>query len=246
MLIDSFIGVYAICKYYSPTKYNIDALLNKYFWFSERENLNDPFDLAGFSNSVMQWLLCSVVSGNPTLGYMLTELPSSSKLDFFKEYASCSFSRSPFNRLMWAYYTNNYQGWCLVFRTREVLKGSNEELREVIYVDDTLVPIDNNITIDFQKDPEVLLRIKHKDWQHEQEERIIIKRINNNFKREWADDILMAVIVGHNINEGNLTMISKYCYDNNIDLFQTKQSMSFDLDIYQLRNATNKCHPDIT
>lgn len=242
MLIDSFCEEYAICKYYSPTEYNIDALLNKYFWFSKRENLNDPFDLAGFSNSTMQWLLCSVASGNPTLGYMLTELPSSSQLDFFKEYASCSFSRSPLNRLMWAYYTNNYQGWCLVFNKCEILKNSNEELRNIIYVDDNLIPINNNITIDFQKEPEVLLRIKHKDWQHEQEERLIINIIDNNFKREWANNILQAIIVGHNIKDTYLSKISKYCYDNNIDLFQTKLSMSFDLDTYRLKDTANNCY----
>ena len=34
-----------IYKYYAPNEYNLDALLNHYFWFSKRECLNDPFEL---------------------------------------------------------------------------------------------------------------------------------------------------------------------------------------------------------
>ena len=37
-----------IYKYYAPNEYNLDALLNHYFWFSKRECLNDPFDVANF------------------------------------------------------------------------------------------------------------------------------------------------------------------------------------------------------
>ena len=41
-----------ICKYYSPSDNNLDSLRNKYFWFSKREFLNDPFDLGFSKNSI--------------------------------------------------------------------------------------------------------------------------------------------------------------------------------------------------
>lgn len=218
---------FEICKYYAPTEYNLDALYNGYFWFSKRERLNDPFDLAGFRNYRTQWLANSGLLAPSFLAKIVDE---NGKIDFYKEYASCSFTRSPLNRLMWAYYTNNYQGWCLVFRTRNILKQPNEQLKEVIYVNDKFKPIDPNVTLDYEKEPEILLRVKHEDWAHESEERIIIKRNNNDFKRAWASNILASIIVGHNMNEAFKSILTSYGKEKHIPVYITEQGIDFNLE----------------
>lgn len=222
---------FEICKYYAPTEYNLDALYNGYFWFSKRERLNDPFDLAGFRNYRTQWL---ANSGLLTPSFLAMIADMNGKVDFYKEYASCSFTRSPLNRLMWAYYTNNYQGWCLLFQTRNLLKLPTEKLKEVIYVDDKFKPINPGTSLDYKKEPEILLRVKHRDWVHETEERIIIKRNDSDFKRTWASNILSCIIVGHHINEAFKSLLTLYGKDHNVPVYITEQGADFKLAAKQL------------
>lgn len=208
-----------ICKYYAPTEYNLDALYNEYFWFSKRENLNDPFDLAGFAIKKRDNI--------EFLDYYRDKF-GLANFDIFKEYALCSFTKSYRNRLMWAYYSCNYTGWCLTFRTSNILMNDNANLQTVIYIDD------NSMSKDIIRNQEDLLLIKHYDWKHEQEERILIKRQDNNFKRRWAKGILGSIIIGHNINESYRSLIKTYCENNNVSLYTTKIGYDFNILIEQI------------
>ena len=99
-----------VYKYYSPKCYNIDAIINRYFYFSKIGTLNDPFD-------------CSI--------YILRMLkidrliPNSAKLNLERElskYGTCSFSRTPNNMVMWAHYADNYKGFVVEFDDHEFEK----------------------------------------------------------------------------------------------------------------------------
>lgn len=151
-------------KYYS-TKYLTDyfsTLQNRQFYFSSVEQLNDPFDLYGGRciigqyQLVRHWLnvIYDVISeqnsvakediSRYTTGVLLTFLQT------FVQYASCSFSRVPLERLMWAHYADSHRGFCLEFE----FPDDTTELQKVLYVDRLpyAAPVKSKIETDIDAD----------------------------------------------------------------------------------------------
>ncbi len=135
-----------VYKYYSPyalSEERFPTLQNRQFYFSSVEQLNDPFDLYGGRciigqyQLVRHWLnvIYDVISeqnsvakkdiNRYTTGVLLTFLQT------FVQYASCSFSRVPLERLMWAHYADSHKGFCLGFE----FPDDTTELQKVFYVD---------------------------------------------------------------------------------------------------------------
>lgn len=151
-------------KYYS-IKYLTDyfaTLQNRQFYFSSVEQLNDPFDLYGGRciigqyQLVRHWLnvIYDVISeqnsvakediSRYTTGVLLTFLQT------FVQYASCSFSRVPLERLMWAHYADSHRGFCLEFE----FPDDTTELQKVLYVDRLpyAAPVKSKIETDIDAD----------------------------------------------------------------------------------------------
>lgn len=151
-------------KYYS-TKYLTDyfsTLQNRQFYFSSVAQLNDPFDLYGGRciigqyQLVRHWLnvIYDVISeqnsvakediSRYTTGVLLTFLQT------FVQYASCSFSRVPLERLMWAHYADSHRGFCLEFE----FPDDTTELQKVLYVDRLpyAAPVKSKIETDIDAD----------------------------------------------------------------------------------------------
>lgn len=222
-----------IYKYYSPTEYNLDALLNQYFWFSKREYLNDPFDLGNFR--VGRKLL----SVNNILRMLTTKYQGDEAIDtlsnikqLIPEYACCSFSRSPLNKQMWAYYSKDYTGWCLCFEKGELKTKNESPLLPVIYVDNNLQPISSNTNYKQygQSTNENLVRrilcTKHESWQHEEEERIILKIKNETkgAKRQWGSYKLNSIIMGNKISEAYCNILKRIATDRQCALLEIQTS----------------------
>ena len=195
-----------IYKYYPPTEYSLDALLNHYFWFSKRELLNDPFDLGNFSKgrtifNMRQFVIKSIIN---RLGLDINEQLLSSLLP---QYASCSFSRDLFNKQMWAYYAKDYHGWCLEFEVGKLNTKNDAPLLPAIYVDNNFQLLNPSIdnSLYGSKAIEQLIRqvlcTKHESWQHEEEERIVLemKKQGNGDARKWGTYKLLSITMGNKI-----------------------------------------------
>ena len=78
-----------IYKYYAPNEYNLDALLNHYFWFSKRASLNDPFDIGNFEKGKQSQSLHNKMSLKFILDLGVSETGAQSLIP---EYAICYFS----------------------------------------------------------------------------------------------------------------------------------------------------------
>ena len=212
-----------IYKYYSPSEYNLDALINQYFWFSKREFLNDPFDLGNFKKgrnilSFYSLLLQKYLEGN--------DIDTEAIKRVINEYASCSFTNSELNKQMWAYYAKDYSGWCLAFQ-RGKMKTSNEcLLAPAIYVDNLLQPtqpIDNSKygTNSIGRMVRKTLCTKHESWRHEEEERMVIKMksATNGAKRSWGTYQLDHLVIGNKINDAFKSIILAIASKMNVPVF---------------------------
>lgn len=138
-------------KYYPDTVLSEEmryrSLYKKEFYFSSVEQLNDPFDLYGGRAVVYQHKLLRRWLGETYDVYdtlrkkELSMLPQKdanqyiiltflSFLQSAMQYASCSFSRVPLERLMWAHYASSHHGICLGFEFPQ-----DTDIHKVLYVD---------------------------------------------------------------------------------------------------------------
>ena len=136
-----------VYKYYSPyalSEERFPTLQNRQFYFSSVEQLNDPFDLYGDRciigqyQLVRHWLnvIYDVISKTNSVDkediknrYATSVFLTLLRTSF--QYASCSFSRVPLERLMWAHYADSHRGFCLEF----AFPDDTTELQKVLYVD---------------------------------------------------------------------------------------------------------------
>lgn len=215
-----------IYKYYAPTEYSLDALINRYFWFSKREFLNDPFDLGNFKKGRVILNVFENLVRNYSKKEEFYELEKIQNL--VSEYASCSFTRSELNKQMWAYYAKDYSGWCLAFRRGKLNTRNDSSMSPVIYVDDNFGNVGKDIEdLKYGSDPiENILKktlcTKHESWSHEEEERIVIKMKSgaNGDKRTWGSYELDHIVIGNKINPAYRSIISNISEKFNVDVYE--------------------------
>ena len=232
-----------VYKYYSPTEYNQDALINQYFWFSKRSILNDPFDLN-----------LQILNSFPKFKDLLEN--HGYDLEIYNEtlnnFAICCFTKRPNNQHFWSLYAGNFQGWCLEFDQDNLLNptdGIPNNFHDVIYLDE--VPdLDNQETHLLIKKEEnyahtepirsllsyeigrehlftYLLRIKNRDiWSAEEECRLILGNIYlmthkqhsnaNGYRIPWKENALKRIIIGYRMPEYLRKIILMFAKENNV------------------------------
>jgi len=172
-----------IFKYYANTVENIAALHDGYFWLANPKSFNDPFD-------------CNInLIEDPSKKYN----PSSRKRNDWKHIGICSFSEARDEPLMWAHYTDNYNGFALKFK-KITIKVDPEifndgELCPAIYMKKfKVLDVSSPIGIGY------VLSAKDSRWMYEKEWRII-KSINEEDDRKlfFIRDIVEEIYIGHRI-----------------------------------------------
>lgn len=109
-------------KYYSPKQHNFNALREQKFWFASNKLLNDPYDLNS-GKAILDFHTTKTINIRQRIKTVCSMVTAPDKvvdlyIAFCKEveqYASCSFSTNPIDRLMWAHYADSYNGFCLGF-----------------------------------------------------------------------------------------------------------------------------------
>lgn len=160
-------------KYHSiKDKYSIENLFNRHAVFSTRLNFNDPFD-------------CKITIVDPTPAETENFLKKNPQIDIGKlfyetregfnklidGYTFYCLSSSGKSNLMWSYYADAHEGFCIEFKSSHISaeKVSYEKalpcikLAEFLGTDDDRVRLSQNIW--------KALRIKLEEWDHEDEYR---------------------------------------------------------------------------
>jgi hypothetical protein len=154
-----------------------------------------------------------------------------------------SLSRRWDSTLMWAHYTNSHKGFCVGFdKNSEFFKPKGNPLdptfsiQSVEYSANRIkVPIEEGVKID----PKILLT-KSKDWQYEEEERIVslLSLADKSIKSEPFNidlfkiphDTISEIIVGANISQRDYEVIYKFCKDKKVELYKSIVSLTkFDM-----------------
>lgn len=140
-------------KYYSPKLHNFEAVRDRKFYLSTNAQLNDPYDL--YSGNIL-WKAHTNKS-NPMRKRIQNTLSKIEKQNYtdkktntkqqdisiiketFKQFASCSFTTNPLDRLMWAHYADSYFGFCIGIEIEDGLVdtgySSTKDWHRVMYMD---------------------------------------------------------------------------------------------------------------
>lgn len=129
--------------------------------------------------------------------------------DELKHYKSISLSENFDNRLLWAYYCGWYKGVMVEISLDTSFYPFNL-LKKVEYINEDDI-IRNRIT---KKD----YYVKHSDFSHEKEWRLILKTDNKFIiSPEYS---IKSVTLGPALNEDYKTVIQEKCIENEISLYE--------------------------
>ena len=196
-------------KYYSLNLNNIDSLFRNYFYLANPGDFNDPFD-------------CNV---NLVEDVTNLEQLKTVKRNNYKNVGVTSFSETIDNHLMWAHYTDNYNGFVLEFEgnginvkmPRETFE--KQTLTRVIYPEKPV-----KIKKDYPFALHYVLTTKFKQWAYEKEWRIITELIKNVRTIEYYPEIVKAIYIGHKIPDNN-----KNIYELILEIQRTEISKNTNL-----------------
>jgi len=232
-------------KFYSCETYNLEALANRYLWFSIPKKLNDPFDcnFEGFQGSK------AFTAFTKEYKQLMYEL--------FEKFGICSFTQDPLNQHFWSLYANNYSGFCLVFDKNELkrrLFSFGIIVDEVNYLPDAF-KIDTELTYQLKKpsDFEVAFDRTLKNaafskskntWGNENEIRaflgkIFIDKMNsgeNGIKDDHVgykvpikeDNLLKQIILGQNMSIENKKLITDIMQENYPHIMVSKIELDYE------------------
>ncbi|MDA0176068.1 DUF2971 domain-containing protein [Mesoflavibacter profundi] len=190
-------------KFYGTSKYTLEALKNQYLYFSSPRDFNDPFDCMTNRESY-------IMKG----GKGITEHRNSIGV--------CCFTLTNENPLMWGHYTNNYQGICIKFKNKKLLKNKNVAIKSHVSYLKNYQPANNELNqrkreIDefeiSQSDKDFIKKIltmlfeycwKYYDWKYEKEYRAIsFGNISFNRKLSFEIEDVEEIYIGNRLEKKN-------------------------------------------
>lgn len=173
-------------KYYKLNLYNIDSLLRHYFFLANPGEFNDPFD-------------CNI--------NLLKNIPSTDNMETvkrnnYRNVGVCCLSENINSKLMWAHYTDNYNGFVIEFNAIGVnIKKEDYNqyaLSRVIYPEKPI-----QVDIEYPCSHQYLFTTKQKHWEYEQEWRIIAHLNTEIREMQYSPEIVSGIYIGHNIPDKN-------------------------------------------
>lgn len=231
-------------KYSKIGEYTIDQIKSNYLWFSDYENLNDPFDLnyrlsEEFINrltiqsaSMVQADLANELAKDNiqiNSGFLNKVFGSFSNDDKFKEemqeflknlikHKVCCFTTSNKNKLMWSHYADSYKGVCYEYDLSNDIE-LYKYLRPVEYSNE--FPIINST----DEMPKALLR-KSQEWAYEEEWRILEARDSKVYLKP---DTLKGITFGHKVTD-NIRQ----------EIIETAKNLNPELKLMEVVTSTNQ------
>lgn len=222
---------HVLCKYVALNEESDDDLKNKernekkfyslendMLWFSRISSFNDPYEYEGM------YIDESAMTAKGVEKRTIESINS-----MWNEYAAVSLSERPVEYLpMWAYYTNDYRGYCIEYEVvkpdaihrvfYETDKGNVTNLYFRLFAirKDAIENGDKGISTEEEKILTVLRQImwiKSQDWEHEKEFRLIylIESGKNGINAPIKNYGLRVkrIVAGYNCSEQHIERLKK-------------------------------------
>lgn len=209
-------------KYCSFNKNTITNLVNNTLWFSEPRSFNDPFDCRytidtdAIDSEVRDFYLKKFLLKNPTLteknflydqptkSVFLQDLESHHFSNSMNKHGICCFSEKYNNRLMWAHYSDNARGICLIFDSLIIPKDDYYKFSKskVKYIDGLTKKFYDGSSYFEVTD---ILYTKNIMWKYEDEirEGILFEESNPNRAIPYDPRTLVGIILGAKMSEND-------------------------------------------
>lgn len=171
-------------KFFPLTIYSLDSLYRGYFHLANPETFNDPFD-------------CNINLLEEIVG---KEKMETVKRNNIKNVGICSLTETIDNHLMWAHYTNNYNGFAIEF---DDIKVDNTNFKQsaiapVIY---PIKPLRVNTNHPYSHQYFLTTKLAH--WNYEKEWRIVCHIENEDREMLFTDTTLRGIYIGHKVRDNN-------------------------------------------
>jgi hypothetical protein len=177
----------SLFKYYSLSRYNLEAIRDSYLYLNNPSEFNDPFDCT--------FNLIEEKQIRPVDGHYV---PSQNNVG---NKGICCFSTVEDSPLMWPHYTNSYKGFAIRFKPDFGIhldsRMENHRLMRVIYSQN---PNKVSEKMPFANSYQLGVKLEH--WSYEHEWRLIVDKKDNSFRRlRYPKDNVMEFIFGYRFFE---------------------------------------------
>ena len=186
----------------------MEILENHSIYFPRPYDLNDPME----ANSVCY----HVGTAGSGYTYAAGKVPNVIE-NYQNEFRILSFTTNPGSSLMWAHYSKEYKGCCLIFSAKTVFHS----IEPVIYSDYSFSYGEGGYTDEIFEVIRESFLFKNTDWAYENEWRLIRRDAEDELELLDFKDELLGVIVGENIRREYCCRIKKFCKANNLPCFLT-------------------------
>jgi hypothetical protein len=208
-----------IYKYRNFEGKHLDILRKKELWLATPESLNDPFDC-----QIEYAELFDAAISKLQISLEAKQSFKSSALEAVSNLRVLSLSRGELNPLLWAHYSDSHKGFCLGFDECQLGISQRTKPQEVEYRDKlpSLMFSEHLLNSNFKDKSHRIELIKTldeftykvaftkpKEWEVENEFRIVHIHPTQGNVREFPRLALREVIMGLNIDETNQEIITK-------------------------------------
>lgn len=219
-------------------------------WFNIVRNFNDPFDAFPCyklnNDSLKTIKKLANIEGEEKLlpddlketlnsPSLLTKLPISQDRFSMDKYGIACFVEKYDNLLMWAHYADSHRGICMEYEIdNEFICDSDADKYEVIDIKyENTRPIFEFSNTTAQEQTKQYLSTKSKDWEYENEHRIMVYSKEKNFPGylSYTPEKLKRVYIGANMSVKDFLDFFELCLE---------KSFSFDISIMYLDNEYYK------
>lgn len=172
----------------------IASLMQSYFWLANPAAFNDPFDC----------------NKNLIVDYSKEDEENNfnKARNHFDNIGVISFTEKINNPVMWAHYTNNYNGLVLeldaskLHENTDFKRHKKYELRKVMYPE-----YNGPLQTAFEFANTIMLTSKFKSWEYEQEWRIIADIKDELRYLEFNPKIVKTIYLGYNLFNNNSSAV---------------------------------------
>ncbi len=211
-------------KYRADIYRDLLTLVNNQIYVPTVQNLNDPAETMVNDSKMYEVFNLIEKSGFPINiakdNYAKIIAQARTKLGIF------SLSKTVFNELLWAYYTNGHKGFCIEYDFEQLQKsfpdGLLQSTFEVQYNNDTPEFSINSIINYLENDAQFvkcIIATKSMAWEREEEIRITLY---SSGLFEISPESVTGIYFGLRMSESDKELIKKTLKGRNIKYYQMK------------------------